>query len=104
MSVKDGYSFDEAYRRYLSWFQEKAVSSAVPKDQEAVLGFQLCHEDVFENDSILLNRMFFIVPLLPSESKSGLLELFAISELNLLQKAGGDVEDITPVEYTVQLF
>lgn len=104
MSVKDGYSFDEAYGHYLSWFQEKAAANAVPKDKEAILGFQLCHEDVFEDDAIFLNRMFFIVPLLPSESKSGQLELFAISELNLMQKAGDDTEDVTPVEYTIQAF
>ena len=104
MGVHDGYSFDKAYGAYLAWFQEKAVSSAVPKDREAVLGFQLCHEDVFENDSILLNRMFFILPLLPSESKSGLLELFAVFELNLMQKAGDDTEDVTPVEYAIQAF
>jgi len=104
MGVHDGYSFDKAYGAYLAWFQEKAAADAVPKDQEAILGFQLCQEDVFENDSILLNRMFFVVPLLPAESKSGRLELFTISELNLLQKSGDDVEGITPVEYTVQLF
>ncbi len=104
MSVKDGYSFDEAYGRYLSWFQEKAAAGAVPKDREEILGFQLCHEDVYQDDTMLLNRMYFVIPLLPSESKSGQLELFAISELNLMRKTGGASEDFTPIEYETQTF
>lgn len=107
MGVKHGYSFDRVYQGYLDWFRDKAAAAAKPKDQEGLLGYQLCNEDVFEGDGFLLNRVFFFVPLLPSESKSGRLEVFTASELNLLQKADGaageDFEKITPVEYTLHI-
>ena len=106
MGLLNGYSFDKAYESYLSWFHEKAMPSAAPKDREAVLGCQMCQEDVFEDDSYILNRMFFLLPLLPSESKSSRLEIFIITELNLMKKLeyDDDIEYIIPVEYSVQTF
>lgn len=101
MGMQRGYSFDRIYEDYLHWFHEKARSSAVPKEKEELLQYQIGHEDVFENSTTLLNRMFFFIPLLPSESNSGRPELFIISELNLMKKDDccDEVEEVIPVEY-----
>lgn len=105
MGNKKGYSFDRVYQSYLVWFRQKALKSARPSGPEDILKYQLCHEDVFEQDGLLLNRMYFLIPLLPSESKSGHLETFTIAELNLLQKSDpsscGEFDRLTPIEYTI---
>lgn len=106
MSIQNGNDFAWVYGRYLEWFRDNARPGAQPRAQETLPGFSLCHEDIFESPTDALNRMFFLVPLLPSESKSGRLEIFAITELNLLKKAEDDdeIQDIVPVEYSVQAF
>lgn len=104
MGVQKGYSFCKAYESYLAWFRDKATDMTKPKDEEEILGCQMCSEDVFEGGTFLLNRVFFFVPLLPSESKSGRLEIFTVSELNLLKKTSETAEEnfdeVVPVEYT----
>ena len=106
MGVQKGYSFCKAYESYLAWFRDKATDTAKPKDEEEILGCQLCNEDVFEGDGVLLNRVFFVVPLLPSESRNGRLEVFVITELNLMKKAedSDEIVDVISVEYTAQPF
>lgn len=103
MDIKNGRTFEKVYERYLAWFHEKADAEARPKGKDEVLQCQRDNEDVFEDSSILLSRAFFFVPLLPSESKSGRLEVFTLFELNLMRKSGGpdgdDLEEAVPVEY-----
>ena len=107
MGIKDGYSFEQVYDDYLAWFHERAVPTAMPKDREDVMQYQLCNEDVYEDEETLLNRMYFFIPLLPSESKNGKPQVFIIEELNLMKKANGDpedIEDFMPVEYTKYIY
>ncbi len=61
---------------------------------------------MFEADGFFLNRVFFVVPMLPSESRNGRLEVFVITELNLMKKAedSDEIVDVIPVEYTAQPF
>lgn len=102
MGIKKGPSFDTVYKRYLAWFHEKAAAGTAPKEEGEFPAFQLFHEDIYEDDFMILNRVYFTVPLLPAESKTGRLELFAFTELNLLHKAGGEIERMTPIEYITQ--
>lgn len=108
MGIRDGYTFDQAYAGYLAWFHDQASAIARPKEKEKenILGCQMWHEDVFEEETLLLNRVFFLVPLLPSESKSGQLEIFVITELNLLKTTGADdeIEDVIPIKYSIRIF
>lgn len=105
MSIQNKKDFAWVYQCYLTWIQSNARPDAQPETQEALLGFSLCHEDVFENQFILLNQMLFAVPLAPSQSLNGQWELFLFSELNLMRKSTphkeADVVDICPVEYMV---
>lgn len=100
--------FRGIYREYLKWFEERAQETARPIDEEEMIDCQICHEDIFENSNYLLNRMFFLIPLAPSQSRSGTLEAFAFSEMNLMLKGPGgdadDVLDIYPVEYRREQF
>lgn len=102
MGIHQGYNFQRIYEAYLMWFHDKARPSAVPKGKEDLLQYQSGHEDVYEDAGVLLNRMFFVIPLLPSESKSGQFELFQFSELNLMKKdiKSDDTEEVISVEYT----
>ena len=102
MGIQQGYNFQRIYEDYLIWFHDKARSSAVSKSEEDFLQYQSGNEDVYEDAGILINRMFFFIPLLPSESKSGHLEIFRFSELNLMKKCeeSDDAEEIISVEYT----
>ncbi len=98
------FLFSRIYQDYLAWFQERARDGADPIDEEQLIRYQIHNEDAFENASYLLNRIYFVVPLSPSQSRSGSMELFAFSELNLLVKgtANGisdEVLDMYPVEY-----
>lgn len=106
MGIQEGYSFTKTYENYLAWFRDKAADAAKPKDEEEILSCLLCNEDVFEGEGFLLSRVFFVVPLLPSESRNGRLEVFVITELNLMKKAedSDEIEDVIPVEYTAQPF
>ncbi len=90
------------YARYLNWFQERAGEEALPWDEEDFPRFQSFHEDVYETARLLLNRMYYIVPLSPTSSLSGKLEVFTFSELNLLEKDGDEIVDVRPVEYRVE--
>ena len=84
------------------WFHDKARPSAVSKSEEDCLRYQSEYEDVYEDAGVRINRMFFGIPLLPSESKSGQFELFRFSELNLMKKETelDDSEEVISVEYT----
>lgn len=103
MGIANGQDFETVYQDYLAWFWERARPTANPKEKEEVLGCQIFHEDIFENDDILLNRMYFLIPLSPSQSKSGALETFRFSELNLMLKihmeSAEEITDILPVQY-----
>lgn len=103
MGIVNGQDFETVYQDYLAWFREQARPTANPREKEELLGCQIFHEDIFENDNILLNRMYFLIPLSPSQSKSGALEIFRFSELNLMLKMCSDKIDhvvgIIPAEY-----
>ncbi len=94
--------FKSLYARYLDWFQERAGKEALPWDEEDLPRFQSFNEDVYENDRIVLNRVYYAVPLAPSHSRSGRLEVFTFSELNLMEKAGNDITNLRTVEYRVE--
>ncbi len=106
MGIKNNQDFQAIYQSYLSWFRERAAECALPKTEEELLGFQIFHEDIFEDSNILLNRMYFAIPLSPSQNRSGSLETFAFSELNLMLKirhSGIDeITNILPVEYRLE--
>lgn len=93
---------DDFYSRYLDWFQKRAAKNAVPWAEEDLPRFQSFHEDVYENDRIILNRMYYSIPLPSSTSLSGKLEIFSFSELNLLEKEGHEIVNICPVEYQIE--
>jgi len=103
MGIVNEQDFETVYQDYLTWFRERARPNANPKEKEELLGCQIFHEDIFENDNLLLNRMYFLIPLSPSQSKSGELEAFQFSELNLMMKIHADKIDeiagILCVEY-----
>jgi len=103
MTTENSHSLERVYDRYLAWFHENANAAAQPKRRGELSRYCLGSEDIFEDSVLLLNRAFYFVPLLPSESKSGLLETFTISELNLMRKSGGpdgdDLTELVPVEY-----
>ena len=103
MSIQNGKDFKWVYERYLAWFHQNAKPTAAPKDEEGLLRFSLCHENVFEQDVVFLNQLFFAVPLLPSVSLPGQFRLFVFSDMNLMKKIPeiDDFDDITPVEYAV---
>ncbi len=94
--------FESIYFHYLDWFQARAEQGAVSVEREAFPQYQSFHEDVFENDRMILNRMYYTVPLSPSASRSGKLELFAFSELNLMEKENGSIADLYTVEYRIE--
>ncbi len=95
-------SYANLHSRYLDWFRERAGNRSAPWDEEDFPRFQSFHEDVYENDRILLNRVYYSIPLSPSDSLSGKLEVFSFSELNLMEKDGDDIIDICPVEYRLE--
>lgn len=106
MSIKNGNDFQWVYQRYLEWFQEHARPSAAPWGEDKLLETVSHYEDVFENERLILNRMFYTVALLPSESKIGLLERFTFSQLTLMEKVpmpdGTDeIFESVPVEHTL---
>lgn len=103
MSIRNGNDFNWVYDRYLVWFRDNAKPAATPQGEEELFRFSLGNEDVFEQDAVLLNQMFFAVTLRPSESLTGQLQLFTFSELNLMMKNSqtGDCDIITPAGYTV---
>lgn len=95
-------SFEALYSCYLRWFQEHAGKNVTPLKAEDFPRFLSFHEDVCENSRILLNRVYYIIPLPPSQSASGALKTFTFSELNLMEKAGDEMENVCPVEYRVE--
>ncbi len=96
--MKQTHTFEMLYADYLLWFRERAKEQAVAWEQEEFPRFQSLNEDVFQEGGIVLNRAYYLVPLLPEHSRSGRLEVFAFSELNILfQNYEGDV--ILTAEY-----
>lgn len=96
--------FQNVYRAYLRWFKERCIDELPVKDEEELLACQTFNEDIFENERYLLSRMYFIVPLLPSENKNGVLEFFVFSELNFMDKGPDDsIREVLPVEYRIEL-
>lgn len=98
--------FGIIYQDYLAWFRERARTGVDPIDEEQLINYQICLEDTFESADNLLNRVYFAIPLSPTRSRSGNLEFFSFSALNLMRKGKApdtDVEDevleIYPVEY-----
>ncbi len=106
MGIKNGYFFDRVYEAYLVWFHDKALSTVKPKDKEELLKYQIMNEDVFESSTVLLNRVYFSVPVFPGESQNGKFEYFSFSELNLMLKVHHDdkneITGIIPVEYRIE--
>lgn len=104
MGIANDHGFEWVYQRYLAWHQEQSIPGTPPKDKENLLQYQIFHEDIYENRGILLNRMYFLIPLSPSQSKRGIWENFQFSELNLLVKspADGEITHILPVEYRTE--
>lgn len=102
MQTQSLESLNDLYSRYLLWFRERAGKEALPWEKEDFPRFQSFNEDAYENDRIVLNRMYYLIPLSPSESASGRLDVFAFSVLNLLEKTGDEIVTIRPVEYRVE--
>ncbi len=95
-------NFKSIYGRYLYWFQERAGKDVLPWDEEDFPRFRSFNEDVYENDRIVLNRVYYSIPLSPSHNHTGKLEVFSFSELNLMEKAGDDIVGLCTVEYRVE--
>lgn len=106
MGISIGHGFEAVYQHYLAWFRERAKPGASPKEKDTLLGWQSFHEDVFENPHFILNRVYFLIPLSPAQSRSGTLEIFRFSELNLMRKAQyngmEEIAEIYPVEYRIE--
>ncbi len=95
-------SFDGLYLRYQEWFRGRAAERAAPWDREDFPRFQSFHEDVYDNGRVILNRMYYMIPLSPTESRSGKLEIFSFSELNLMEMDGDDIADCRTIEYRIE--
>lgn len=95
-------NFEALYSRYLDWFRERAKKEVIPLEKECFPQFQSFHEDVYETDRLLLNRMYYMIPISPLESLTGKLEIFSFSELNLMEKSKDDISDLRTVEYRVE--
>lgn len=95
-------SFHTLYSHYLDWFQKRAGAGTAPWDKEDFTRFQSFHEDVYEDKKILLNRVYYAVPLSPSDNPSGKLEMFTFSALNLMEKDESGTMNILTVEYRVE--
>ncbi len=101
MQMNQRHTFEELYDDYLAWFRKRAKDQTTAWSREDFSRFQSLNEDVFENGRILLNRVYYLVPLLPGQSRSGRLEVFSFSELNMLfRDYAGDV--ILTAEYVRQ--
>ncbi len=92
------------WETYLEWFRERALDTAEAKSPEELESFLLFHEDVYLDGSFILNRMYFLIPLSPRESRSGKLEWFAFSRLNYLERRwtpdhADEIERCLAVEY-----
>lgn len=106
-SVPEFRGLGRVYGEYLRWFRRKAVSSAVRKGRRELAALPVYNEDVFDGGSFTLNRMYFLVFLPPSQSRSGKPEYFSFSQLNLMERtwsmSGGDrVEKMIPLEYRLE--
>ncbi|UNI72511.1 MAG: hypothetical protein [Chaetfec virus UA24_244] len=104
MGIKKWHDFETVYQFYLAWFEKEAVAGAVPLEKEEVLAYQIFNDDIYENDELLLNRMYFSLPLSPALSRSSTLENFCFSELNLMEKIqpSNDVVNMLSVEYRIE--
>lgn len=101
-AIRNGNNFESVYASYLTWFQDKARPTEEPKSPDELLRCQVLDDDVFENAGCLLNRAYYSVFLAPSQSRSGQMELFSFTLLNLMVKGSGedgDVVEIIPAEY-----
>lgn len=104
MDIRNGNTFESIYSNYLTWFRDKARPAEEPKSREELMCFQILADDVFENALCLLNRAYYSVPLAPSQSRSGQVEVFRFAQLNLMVKSGGEDDDIVsiiPAEYVL---
>lgn len=98
--------FGVIYQDYLAWFRERARTGVDPIDEEQLINYQICHEDTFESADHILNRVYFAIPLPPTQSCSGNLEFFSCSTLNFMKKGqapdtdvADEVIEVYPVEY-----
>lgn len=103
MPIATEASFNAIYQRYVTWIQEHACSGIAPKEKEEIVGYQTLNEDIYEGEDFIINRVYFSIPLFPTQSCSGRLEAFQFSELNLLLKTSSyDDMDIIPVGYRIE--
>lgn len=96
-------TYETIYTEYLQWFRELAIGGVDPKGGDEIIRYRTFSEDVYEDKHIILNRVYFMVPLSPMQTKSGRLESFAFSELNLMVKQprsdGDEIMDFRTIEY-----
>lgn len=106
MGTIKGITFENVYQAYLNWFKGRGEEFSRPKEMEELLKFQITNEDVFEGPTVLLNRVYFSVPIFPGESRQGKFEYFNFSELNLMLKSrhtdGGEITNVIPAEYRIE--
>lgn len=100
--MEEEKDFEALYSRYLHWFKSRAAEGALPFGREDFPRFRSFHEDVYEDDRMFLNRAYYFIPLAPSESVSGRLEIFAFSVLNFMEKEGDDLPNAVRVEYRIE--
>lgn len=107
MGIANGQTAHAVYMDYLKWFHEHARESVLPKQEDEFIDCRAFHEDSFEDDDLVLNRVFFLITLSPSQTQSGRLEIFAFSELNLMtwsydKDNGEEINMVIPVEYRIE--
>lgn len=107
MGIANGQTVWAVYTDYLKWFRDHAKEGILPKQEDELVGFHAFHEDSFDDGDITLNRMFFLIPLFPSQTRNGRLEVFAFSELNLMVRTSDEsgcdkVDRLIPVEYRIE--
>ena len=96
-------TLENIFEKYIAWFAEHALEGIAPPAREQLNLQQTHNEDLYEDDRCVVNRTCYLLPLLPSQSKSGRLEVFSFSELNLMFKnPDGDPEEVFPVEYRLE--
>lgn len=96
-------TLEHIYQEYLTWFRERARPGCTPANIGQITGLNSINEDVFEDEDMVINRIYYHIPLSALFSHSGKLEVFSFSSLNLMEKCPNGEERelrlVLPLEY-----
>ena len=103
MSIVNRQTFDTLQDAYREWVNDHAAEGVVVRDLQSMISRPMINDTEYEDDTLILDRVYYWIPLLPSESKSGKLETFNFSELNILFKDPDDeVTHVASGEYRLE--